>query len=79
MESLRWKLGLVILTLFLFSCLRNADKASSKLDGHWYAVYGDSTKRYGEAIYKNGKACFYSDELGLGYREYRVTADSTPR
>lgn len=72
MENLRWKLVVVVLAIFLFSCLRNADKTTSQLDGHWYAAYGDSTKMYGEAIYRDGNACFYSDEFGLRYRGYRI-------
>ena len=76
MESVRRKLVSVLLTFFLLSCLRNPDNASSKLDGHWYAVYGDSRQLYGEAIYKDGHACFYSDYFGLRYRTYKIKSDS---
>lgn len=77
MEGFRfWKIGLYLSVFLLVCCAKTGQPLSVTMDGHWYGSYGESPKSYGEAIYANGKACFYSDDFGLQYREYKIERDS---
>lgn len=63
--------------LTLISCYKQKDQiVSHNLNGHWYSIYGDSLKYYGEAVFDNGKACFYSDDFGFQQRGYTLENDS---
>lgn len=63
--------------LTLISCYKQKDQiVSHNLNGHWYSIYGDSLRYYGEAVYDNGKACFYSDDFGFQQRRYTLENDS---
>lgn len=77
MEGLyKGRLVAFIVLGFLLECSTRSEDLVMKLDGHWYVIYGDSMEMYGEAIYKNGKACFYSDGFGMRFRNYKILNDS---
>lgn len=60
--------SILLISTLLVTCSNQSDL----IEGHWYVVYGSESDRYGEAIYANGKACFYSEEFGLRYRNYLI-------
>lgn len=71
----RRKLNLITLSLvcLLLGCQHSNE---DKINGHWYGLYGDEDERYGEVIFYNGKACYYSTDFGLQYRSYIMVNDS---
>lgn len=65
----------IIWIIFIAFCGCKQNKPNS-ITGVWYGYYGDS-REYGEAIYEAGHACFYSEDGGLIYRDYKEINDST--
>jgi len=76
MEGFYQKVGLVLFWIILCGCSTHYESVFFKIKGHWYAIYGDSLQTYGEAIYKDGRACFYSDDFGLRYRTFKIKLDT---
>jgi hypothetical protein len=61
--------------LLLASCI-NRENFPTSINGHWYAVFGESKDMYGEIIFNDGKICSYSDELGMGFRVFKIKKDT---
>jgi hypothetical protein len=66
-------LFIVSVICFFLGCQRSTE---DKINGHWYGFYGDEDESYGEVIFYNGKACYYSTDFGLQYRSYLMINDS---
>ena len=78
MENLHFGriVNISLLLLFLFACSGENKRSADAINGHWYVIYGDSIKMYGEVIYENDHFCSYSDEFGLVYREFKIKSDT---
>jgi hypothetical protein len=76
MENFRFGKLEVLFVFVLLCCSKKDRNGVQEINGHWYSSYGGEEESYGEVIYMDGQACFYSFDFGLIYRDYKINRDT---